>query len=983
MRLPPALFALPFAAALHAAPIFLEAEDFTASVGWTVKSSGETRRASATRTLSGADGPGDATAAKTITLPEAGRWRVWVRFIETRWRGPFRLSVSAGGHEVAGQVFDLAPIAGVADFDYTWQSFDAELPAGDITLTLAKHEQKNCSGYARHVDCVLLTQDPALVPNHVDFGPQTWVRVTVGEGYERPVYLHVFADHARAPWYQHLAVGKDNVFTALAPPAGQLLASGERSAWCNLTHTIYQDSGATLNLSARHTYHDKPARMRMRIDFASAPEDAAIVRSIDADCTPNGLVVIAPPNLATPENRARLKTDREIAEETGRIADSFDWPKHGHPPGRFPFLVSASIGETPVVDARVREREEKTLSYFGFSGTRAGVLHSRTWRMKDGSYCAPDIERIRAAAAEMAKELQSSGRALNDVPAIMLTDEPSAQSAAFHAKDPTSIEAFRAWLREQKLEPKDLLVADWDAVRPIAETERDRFPALHYYTQRFRTHALGKFMTTQRRALDEALGGSRPVLANFSDGAVFHGSFNPLGIDYFELLDDPAQNGFWSEDWSNLASTYQCAAWNYAVAQAAARKHGQTLGNYLVAHAGRTGWDVKTKAASVLARGVKILTNFHYGPSWASHEGGAAWKSHLWYSHPDTWRANAEITREVGAAEDLLLAAQPAPSEVAIVYSSTTDIWTPDNFAWGFDRMHTWLALAHAQIRADIVSERDVAAGVLKGHRVCYLSGPNLKRDAADQLLAWVRDGGTLWLTAGAAARDEFNRPLSEFEAALPAVRQPAEELEKFQGAGAGICRLKVRDEAMWEQHRMEVLAVRQALAARDGGKVLAQFRDGSPATITGEVGRGRIIVAGFLPALDYAAKAERARASLDEKSADAELLRRSLNPWAFPEPTRHFLLAPVRSAAIHPPLECDMPLVDAVLMTAPGGFVVPLANYTLRPLDRVTLRIHSAGEIKRAESARLGSIPFTRGDDGMVTISLPLEASDFVQLFR
>lgn len=979
MKIPPALLVLSFAAALRAETIFVEAEDFTASsAGWKATTNSETRRASATRTLSGADGPGDATASKAVTLREPGRWRIWVRFIETRWRGPFRLSVSAAGREVASQVFDLAPIEGVEDFDYAWQSFEAELPAGAATLTLAKHEQKNCTGYTRHVDCMLLTQDFALVPNHIDYGPQTWVRVTAGEGYERPVYLHIFADHARSPWYQHLALGKERVFTALAPPAGQLLASGERSAWCNLTPTIYQDTGASLSLSARYTYHDKPERMRMRIDFATAPEDASIVRTIDADCTPNGLVVVAPPNLATPENRARLKTDREIAEETGRLADAFDWPKHGQRPQRFPFLVSASVGPSVVVDARVREREEKTLAYFGFTGSRGSVLHGGTWRMKNGSYCEPDAEKIRAAAAGMAEELKTRGRAPGDVPAIMLTDEPSGQSAAFHAKDPASLEAFRAWLREQGLTPKDLLVADWDAVRPVAETERERFPALHYYTQRFRTHALGAFMITQRRALDEALGGSRPVLANFSDGAVYHASFAPLGIDYFELLADPAQNGFWSEDWSNLASTYQCAAWNYAVAQAAARQHGQTIGNYLIAHAGRTSWDIKTKAASVLARGVKILTNFHYGPSWASHEGGPAWRSHLWYAHPETWRANAEITREVGAVEDLLLAAKPASSEVAILYSSTTDIWAPDNFAWGFDRMHTWLALAHAQVRADIVSERDVTADGLKAHRTCYLSGPNLTRASAAKLLAWVRDGGTLWLTAGAAARDEFNRPLTDFEATLPAQRQRAEELEKFGGSGAAIYRLKVRDEVTWEQHHMDVLAVRQALAPSEGAEVLARFRDGSAAAVAGSVGRGRIVVSGFLPALDYAAKAERARAAIEEKSADAETLRRSHNPWEFPEPTRRFLLSPVQNRG---PIECDTPLVDAVLMTAPGGSVIPLANYTLRPLDRITLRIRTAGNFKHAASARLGPLALTRESDGAVTISLPLEASDFVQL--
>ena len=70
-------------------------------------------------------------------------------------------------------MFDRDPVPDVADWEYTWQSLDAELPAGDVTLSLSKHEQKNCVGYVRHVDCLLLTTDQKLVPDHLPYGPQT------------------------------------------------------------------------------------------------------------------------------------------------------------------------------------------------------------------------------------------------------------------------------------------------------------------------------------------------------------------------------------------------------------------------------------------------------------------------------------------------------------------------------------------------------------------------------------------------------------------------------------------------------------------------------------------------------------------------------------------------------------------------------------------------------------------------------------------
>jgi len=52
---------------------------------------------------------------------------------------------------------------------------------------VAKHEQKNCVGYVRHVDCLLLTTDDKLMQDHVPYGPQTLVRVTIGAGYDRPI----------------------------------------------------------------------------------------------------------------------------------------------------------------------------------------------------------------------------------------------------------------------------------------------------------------------------------------------------------------------------------------------------------------------------------------------------------------------------------------------------------------------------------------------------------------------------------------------------------------------------------------------------------------------------------------------------------------------------------------------------------------------------------------------------------------------------
>lgn len=978
-----ALFALP--QLVHAETHFIEAESFAPSEGWKTNTDSLLRKASRATTLSGADGPGDGVATATVTLDTAGRYRVWVRSLQVAaWRGPFRASARAGGQDLGAVVVDLEPDPAVEDWNFVWKSFDADLPAGEITLSLAKHEQQNCSGYVRQVDCLLITSDLDLVPDHVPFGPQTFLRITVGNEMEQPVYLHFFADHYRDPWYSYHSLGRAALHDATSVPEAELLAPGEASPWSNISPIVYQDSGVALDFSLRYTYQSMPDHMKAQIEFgrANTPDGTVeLVRAFDVDARPNGVVVVVPPDLDSPENVARLRRDAEFAEETGKRADAHPWPTIGKRPARIPFLVSARIGGYDLdVDAAVTAREQKTLDYFGFNGAHERVLGG-LWYMEEQSYCRPDVKQMQERVQAELAEFHKSGRSLDDVAYCILMDEPTGQSAALMVKDEASRTAFLAWLRAQGLTPADLLVPDWDAVRPVEPAEREAFPALHYHTQRFRTVALGDFMAVQRRIIEEAYGRSFPTLVNFSDGAVYTANFYDHGVDYFELMNRDDQNALWSEDWANNASTYQCAAFNVDLMRAAARKRGQSLGHYLIAHAGRTAWDTKLKATSETARGVRLWMNFSYGPTWGSHEGGPAWKSHMWYNKPENWTANAEITREIGAVEDWLLTAKPAPADVALLYSSSSDIWSLENSAFGFDRMHTWLALSHGQVPVDVVSEMDVAEGLLSKYRVCYLSGPNLTRASAEKLAAWVQEGGTLFLTAGAAERDEYNRPLDTLAPILPAGRAALTVHEAWQSAGRFLTALSPRDTVSWNGETVDVLSVRQAQSPNSGSATIATFADGSPAIVTEPAGQGRIISTGFLPALAYIRSALVAREALEKTVPDTARLKTSYNPWDFPTGLREQILSPARQHGATPPLTCDVPLVDAVYLPCEQGILVALANYTLEPIQMLTLTVGGVRAVKKVESVHRGELTFEQSGEDGIRITLPLDASDWLMI--
>ncbi len=852
--------------------------------------------------------------------------------------------------------------------------------------------------------------------------PQTYMRVTLADIYNKPLYVHIFADHFKAPWYANYSISKSGMVANIYPGSngadtGDYLKSGEQTPWVNITPMLYEDSnaaksGARLAISTRYTYWEVTPKLKAKIEFATAPDEESIVKVIEREYEPAYINIVMPSDLATAGNIARCKTDSEYASDFGQLADNMSWPTIGKKPGSFPFFLTTSL-TTSDMDRSIVERELKTLSNFGFNGPDDGSALLRSYGlekkyingglwgyMNNSNYLEPNVATMRTKAQAAANAFRDKGGSVEEINYCKLTDEPVGATTAKLVESEVYRSRFRSWLQEQRKSLSELLpgvegTLSWELVRPVLESERDQYPALHYYTQKFRTYAMGDFMAVQKDVLQEAYGGDFPVNANFSDGAVYYANFYGLGVDYFELMETTEQNAIWSEDWCNISSTFQCGAYNVDLMRAAARRNNAHVGNYLIAYADRKPWDTKLKGISAIARGVKTLQNFYYGPYWTGHEGG-------WYLNTENWYANAELTREIGGAEDLLVSAKPMKAEVAILYSSSTDIWTNGsnvttdtgkNYAYGFDRMHTWLALTHAQIPVDILSERDIADGVLDGYKVCYFSGPNLTQKAADKLKTWLNNGGTLVLTAGAGTKNEYNQPLTTLEDVLPAMRASLEVPQRYTSSGRYIDTLVAQDNVTAGNASMEVLSVRQKQIPKAGAEVLGTFSDSSAAIVKGTSGRGTVYSYGFLPSLSYIKEALVEKKSVANRVtnptipaanlvvSDEELIGRSYNPWKYPQAVRNVITMPLQEPYVETSLKCSVPLVDAVLMESTGGLVIPLANYTLQPIEEVGLEVKVAGSVERIESIHHGQLSFTTIGSS-VKFSLPLQETDIIKIY-
>jgi len=842
---------------------------------------------------------------------------------------------------------------------------------------------------------------------------QTWMKVTLGAGYEKPVQIHIFADHYRAPWYGHYAISKDGLEKGLNPKRkAALLSDGESTGWVNISEMVYPDEakrsngGAHLLIYPAFTYGANAPRFNSTIEFANQANDSAVVKKFDVDYSPSTVHIVVPANLDSKENIARLRCDKDFANDYGKIADSYNWPKTGKAPVRFPFFVAANL-DPQTMDNGVMTRELKTLSYFGFNGIGSDSLYEKSgfthknignvgWYTK-GSYSAPDLEKIQKHADALYQSQIAAGINAQDISYAMVMDEPTGEKLEKIAADQASIDGFRAWIKSMNLTPQDLLVNTWDEVKLVTDNDKSTFPALYYYSEKYRTIALGNFLAIQRKQLHDHWKSTFPVVANFSDGAVYYANFYGQGVDYFTLLHDTDQNAIWSEDWSNGAATYQDATYNVALMEAAARKNNQTLGHYLIAYAGRKGYDIRLKAVSEAARGVKIFKSFAYGPVWATHEHSP------WQKNTQIWGDQAAVIREIGAAEDELIPAKPQKAQVAILYSSASDVWNQQNLVYGFERMHTWLALTHAQIPVDIIHESEVADGFLSGYKVCYLSDPNITRAAATKLAAWAQAGGTLIMTAGAGEFDEYNRPLDTLNKLLPYQRNAVQILQGYRASGRYLTTLNPKDSVTEGNTHIDVLGVKQTFAnvnSRSGvpplgaPQIKSTFKDGSPAAIHSAAGKGFIICEGYLPAIDYMRKALIAKGDVTKMAAEISdnngipgpndvepltLNEKSYNPWQYPADVRDVIIEPAKSANVEIPVKCSVPLVDVVYMIGGNNLLIPLANYTLQPIKDMTLEIAVDKPVRGVKSVYQGNIKFEKIDANKIRIHLPLKCTDFV----
>ena len=497
---------------------------------------------------------------------------------------------------------------------------------------------------------------------------------------------------------------------------------------------------------------------------------------------------------------------------------------------------------------------------------------------------------------------------------------------------------------------------------------------LHYYSRRFNNDASARIFSPVREAFVEQNDRKRRALAEGRRDApeakqpwvyayALRGNTFLMGghsLDFFDFY-RYADNGFAYETSNRDPRVWQWDSYLCDVGRILQDKLSTRFS--IMVKPGR-GAPVQ-RVLTAVARQARVIDLYTYGPDW---------------HHPDTFARAPErleklsrVAHQLGAAEDVTYEAQWAfPAEIAVVRPRTSEI--NENGASHENGKWVYAALAHAHLPVDPLDEEFLLSEDLARYRVIYVSGSHLRKDVAERLAAWVREGGVLYTSGWGLARDEADQPLSALLPVLGLKNRGEPELwSSVRRYGATALRdyERLREPPAGSAvvgrgpfpGRFDLAVGRETLDPVPEAEVLATFADGRPAAIRHRYGEGYAYVVGFYPGSEYAA---------DVLRPDFDLSRH------FRPEKRAFISGAATVAGVKPVVDASHPLVEGVMLRNPqtNRLAVVLMNWAYRgrqlvPLADVLVKLRGTGPVKQIQSTwKRRPVPFDQQEDS-VTVHL------------
>ncbi len=942
--------------------IVCEAEEFRSErPGWQAKAWGENYYAatfansflSRKAFLGAAEQADTATARITVRVDEPGRYLVLARYEAAyRFETRFRIQVEQRGRTLQDRVYGARDNLKIWAFgkklqkevawdwgaveNIVWEGHDAfvDLERGEASVRLIAGSQPTPAA-RRNVDLVMLTRDAAGVRRRIDgegYLPLDGLLTQAGDVWLKVANPGSARLTARSlafwagPWQEHSPYW---VHQREWKPLTIDVAPGAETEWIEV--------GTTMDtLNDGQWGFECTGRCSLTFGLKDAAGAIGTLRRFEVS---GKLPLVGQADsrysraLPKPEEmKAALL--RELAAVTL--------------PGRLPTL-------TPLYATTAIPELYPLFGLTSIDGNARGPHGYVDWRGKS----AAQLEEL-LRPLDDARKKEISVVSLGDEIALPQPDSRTASAG------------FRAFLEQQGVTAADVDSASGGDPQKLAYDPSDALrtskPGVFYWSRRY----LHQYGIARMKELTDVLARQLPnagIGANFSPHGNAGNAYLGAVFQWVSCFRQSCLTLPWSEDyaWQVPVASPQLNEISLDLFRAGVRgKDRARLLHYVMPHSpGNTPRMWRRQFHAALGHAMKAVDLFEFNPVWAAYT-----ENHV--SDPAMYATVLRTFKELGTYEDLVQAGRVRAAETGLFFSETSDIWGDNDGSFGAAKRSLYLAIRHAQAPLDVVVEEDT----LDGYRVLFLTDRHVSRKAARRLADWVRAGGTLFATAGAGTRDEYDQPNAAFRGLLPVdgvtIEAPSSSEVRYEKQDLPFA--TPIDTVASALGSFPVFGAVARFPKIDLG-VVGRFRDGSTAFSDRAIGRGRVIACAFQPGLSVLKPAIPLR-PLDRGATDAAMSH--LMPTGF-DPAARALVALAVSSLKHP-VELDADHVEATLIESAAGLLVPLINWTgsaKRGLT-VTLRVPTRG---RATLAGGGVVTEVRSGPERVLRLDTLDVADVLVL--
>jgi hypothetical protein len=555
--------------------------------------------------------------------------------------------------------------------------------------------------------------------------------------------------------------------------------------------------------------------------------------------------------------------------------------------------------------------------------------------------------------------------------------------------DPAMQTKFTAWLKQKGVTDADLGVAV-DAAK-LADRETNK--RVGWYAQMFNEEERFGFyrdLTAKTKAL---IGPQVETGANYSP----HGMpmyYGPI-YQWVDIFKHNGMTMFWGEDYIfSVPMPPQIVSWMIATMHCATKYNNQKIHFYVMPHApGQRADFLRRNLVYSIGAGVNHIDNFWVAPAETFTENFIAW------NYTDSFKAIHESIYDTAAVEPIQVGGKFRNGQVAVVLSKATDHnerltrvpKAQDQFArrcknapdqieqiiCRVDAQMTYLALKHAQQGVDLITEDDIVDGILKKYSVVYFLGEWIDHRVPARLESWIKEGGILYASAGVGHFNEFG----ENEKGLLKVLglKDASNIRKDLYCIRPLLELPVAtpiDTIKMGEASTPAIGMKQVLVP-DSAKVVAKWSDGSAAATVNELGKGKAFAVGTLAGCAYM------KSGLPVTPWARGGNRAAVCPTQF-DPTATLLIRlAVDVKPIDTEVTCSNPYVEGNVIDNTPGTLVTLVNWTLSPAKSVEVSVKMPAAPKSVRAVAAQKPVEFKYADGRVTFMADVADGEFFVLAR